>query len=88
MGVPMYGQSYRLSLASNFNLGDRAAGPGTPGEYTRQPGMLAYYEICERVKKRNWKVGLSKIHSSFSTNILHFSTFFFKLFCFRHLCTL
>ena len=65
VGVPMYGQSYRLSLTSHFNLGDPAAGPGTPGEYTRQPGMLAYYEICERIKKRHWKTGSGKIGSYF-----------------------
>lgn len=54
VGIPMYGQAYKLSLASHTNLGDAAAGPGTPGEFTRQPGMLSYYEICDRVKKMGW----------------------------------
>ncbi|XP_051164101.1 probable chitinase 10 [Leptopilina boulardi] len=57
MGVPMYGQSYRLSSTSHYELDNPAAGPGTPGEYTRQPGMLAYHEICNRIKKKNWKTG-------------------------------
>lgn len=56
----MYGQSYRLSSASHYKLDDPAAGPGTPGEYTRQPGMLAYHEICNRIKNKNWKTGQGK----------------------------
>ncbi|XP_070530895.1 probable chitinase 10 isoform X1 [Cardiocondyla obscurior] len=58
VGIPLYGQSYRLSTASQADLGDPTTGPGKPGEFTKQPGMLAYYEICERIKKRNWKEGI------------------------------
>lgn len=50
----MYGQSYKLTSSNHYNLGDAAAGPGTAGEYTRQPGMLAYHEICERIEKEGW----------------------------------
>lgn len=28
-----------------------------PGEYTKQPGMLAYYEICKRIKENGWRKG-------------------------------
>ncbi|XP_018313223.1 probable chitinase 3 [Mycetomoellerius zeteki] len=58
IGIPLYGQSYRLSTASQADLGDPTTGPGKPGEFTKQPGMLAYYEICERIKRHNWKVGI------------------------------
>ncbi|KAL6266443.1 hypothetical protein P5V15_003293 [Pogonomyrmex californicus] len=58
VGIPLYGQSYRLSTASQASLGDPTTGPGKPGEFTKQPGMLAYYEICERIKRRDWKVGV------------------------------
>ncbi|XP_076647838.1 putative chitinase 10 [Halictus rubicundus] len=57
MGVPFYGQAYRLSSESLFNLGDPATGPGASGEFTRQPGILAYYEICDRLKNKGWKHG-------------------------------
>jgi len=60
VGIPLYGQSYRLSTASQADLGDPTTGPGKPGEFTKQPGMLAYYEICERIKRHNWKVGIGK----------------------------
>ncbi|KAL6436444.1 hypothetical protein ACFW04_004740 [Cataglyphis niger] len=58
VGIPLYGQSYRLSTASQVGLGNPTTGPGKPGEYTKQPGMLAYYEICDRIKRRGWKTEL------------------------------
>jgi len=60
LGIPVYGQSYRLSTASQADLGDPTTGPGKPGEFTKQPGMLAYYEICDRIKRHNWKIGVGK----------------------------
>ncbi|XP_070161707.1 probable chitinase 10 [Polyergus mexicanus] len=55
VGIPLYGQSYRLSTANQAGLGDPTTGPGKPGEFTKQPGMLAYYEICDRIKRHGWK---------------------------------
>ena len=57
MGVPFYGQTYRLVRNEWHKLGDPVSGAGAPGEFTKQPGMLAYYEICNRIKRQNWKVG-------------------------------
>lgn len=49
LGLAFYGQSYRLADAEGPNgPGAPAAGPGEPGEFTKQPGMLSYYEICYR----------------------------------------
>lgn len=56
MGVPLYGQSFTLSRTEISGLGSPASGPGQAGEDTRQPGMLAYYEICYRVRKQKWRV--------------------------------
>lgn len=70
IGIPLYGQSYRLSTASQADLGDPTTGPGKPGEFTKQPGMLAYYEICERIKRHNWKVGIGKTIRS--TNLKYY----------------
>lgn len=47
MGVPFYGQSYTLA-GTDTDTGAPASGPGNPGEFTQQPGMLAYYEVCDR----------------------------------------
>lgn len=49
LGLAFYGQSYRLAdVERQSGSGSPAAGPGEPGEFTKQPGMLAYYEICYR----------------------------------------
>nr|CAD7402605.1 unnamed protein product [Timema poppensis] len=48
VGIPFYGQSFTLESPQSYNQGAEARGPGAPGELTRQPGMLAYYEICDR----------------------------------------
>lgn len=67
VGIPLYGQSYRLATSSQTNLGDPATGPGKPGEFTKQPGMLAYYEICDRIKRRGWKEGVGERAKSSAT---------------------
>lgn len=60
LGVPFYGQSFTLSEKMDRLVGEGVStrGPGYPGEYTKQPGMLAYYEICDRVKNKGWKKGI------------------------------
>lgn len=49
LGLSFYGQSFRLAdVEGPSGPGAPAAGPGEAGEFTKQPGMLAYYEICYR----------------------------------------
>lgn len=50
LGVPLYGQAFTLANPSTRSLNATATGPGTPGTYTRQGGILSYYEICSQ----NW----------------------------------
>ncbi|XP_018794816.1 PREDICTED: probable chitinase 3 [Bactrocera latifrons] len=59
MGIPFYGQSFTLDRASTTLVGEGVASsaPGEPGEFTKQPGMLAYYEICQRIRKDKWLEG-------------------------------
>ncbi|XP_038604910.1 chitotriosidase-1 [Tachyglossus aculeatus] len=45
MGMPTYGRSFTLS-SSNTGVGAPISGGGTPGTYTREGGMLSYYEVC------------------------------------------
>ena len=57
LGIPFYGQTFTLAKRdNNYGIGAASTGPGSPGEYTKQPGMLAYYEICNRVKNLRWSV--------------------------------
>ncbi|XP_039482039.1 probable chitinase 10 isoform X2 [Drosophila santomea] len=57
LSIPFYGQSFTLAHAQQILAGPgvAATGPGEAGELTKQPGMLAYYEICERLTKFKWK---------------------------------
>ena len=54
MGVPFYGQSFTLQSSSSHQLGAPTRGGGDPGEYTLQRGMLAYHEICPKLKSGQW----------------------------------
>jgi chitinase len=56
MGIPMYGQSFSLADASNNGLNAMTYGGGEAGEETRARGFLAYYEICQNIKNKNWEV--------------------------------
>ncbi|XP_040472472.1 acidic mammalian chitinase-like [Falco naumanni] len=46
VGFPTYGHNFNLQNPSNTAVGAPASGPGPAGPYTRQAGLLAYYEIC------------------------------------------
>ena len=52
MGIPFYGQSFSLQ-SSSTKYGSQASGPGKPGKWTKQGGMLAFYEICTKGKMEN-----------------------------------
>ncbi|KAM5295181.1 oviduct-specific glycoprotein [Glossophaga mutica] len=56
MGFPTYGRTFHLRQASKNGLQAEAVGPASPGKYTKQPGFLAYYEICSflRGAKKRW----------------------------------
>ena len=56
LGMPMYGQSFTLASAANNGLNSKTYGGGTAGQFTRARGFLAYYEICDNVINKGWKV--------------------------------
>ena len=56
MGMPLYGQSFTLSSASSNGLNAPSSGAGQAGQFTRQGGFLAYFEICDYVKNQGWTV--------------------------------
>ncbi|KAL5018332.1 hypothetical protein ScPMuIL_004054 [Solemya velum] len=47
IGMAMYGRSFRLESENNTGIGAPIKGKGTPGNYTREKGFLAYYEVCQ-----------------------------------------
>ena len=56
MGMPMYGQSFTLSSSASNGLNAASSGGAKAGEFTRQSGFLAYMEICDLVKNKQWVV--------------------------------
>ena len=56
LGMPMYGQSFTLDSAADNGLNAPSYGGGIAGEFTRSKGFLAYYEICDLVTNKGWKV--------------------------------
>lgn len=51
MGVHFYGRSYTLENPNNHDVGATHKGSGIGGQYTKQGGILAYYELCETFQK-------------------------------------
>lgn len=50
VGIPLYGQSFTLADSKQKGLNAPTSGPGSAGQFTRQAGVLSYYEICGQ----NW----------------------------------
>lgn len=44
LGMPTYGRSFTLA-SSDSGVGAPATGPGAPGPFTKEAGVLSYYEV-------------------------------------------
>ena len=62
MGIPFYGQSF---TTSGTGVESSSSGAGSPGTWTKQPGMLGYHEICQKIQ-RGWKTGGDVTTGSFA----------------------
>lgn len=56
LGAPTYGITYTLTKASNHGLNAPVTGVGQAGQFTQSPGIVAYYEVCNRIKNQGWTV--------------------------------
>ncbi|XP_059140739.1 chitinase-3-like protein 1 [Physella acuta] len=54
LGLATYGMTFTLVDEKNNGLRAPALGGGNGGRYTRQNGILAFYEICENLQHHNW----------------------------------
>ena len=56
MGIPFFGISFTLVNSKNHRVGDAHKGMGIGGNYTKEAGVLAYYELCEifQMKSSHW----------------------------------
>nr|KAG5713385.1 hypothetical protein BaRGS_024933 [Batillaria attramentaria] len=58
VGMGLYGRSFTLASESNFDLGDPAPRAGQAGQFTREAGFIAYYEVCD-LKNRGGQIEYS-----------------------------
>ncbi|CAG0884715.1 unnamed protein product [Cyprideis torosa] len=58
MGMPLYGQSFSLAKPDENGLNAKAPEKGQAGQYTRQAGFLAYYEICTKIQREGFQVNV------------------------------
>ena len=56
LGLATYGRAFKLTNASKYLPGSAAGDKGIEGKWTREPGFLSYYEICEHIQKNGWKI--------------------------------
>jgi chitinase len=62
LGLGMYGRTFKLKQKKNGDTKPYAPskGAGLPGNYTASNGFLAYYEICDLIKKQKWHTEYDK----------------------------
>ena len=56
MGMPLYGQAFTLDYSAKDTGLNVKAKKGKAGQFTRQAGFLAYYEICHNIENGGWSV--------------------------------
>lgn len=56
LGLGTYGRSFKLDKPSRTKPGSAAKSGGKKGKWTREDGFLSYYEICQNINEKNWKV--------------------------------
>ncbi|XP_075398262.1 chitotriosidase-1 [Tenrec ecaudatus] len=68
LGMPSYGRSFTLASSSNTGVGASATGPGTPGAFTKEAGVLAYYEVCSWNGATKLRIQDQKVPYAFQGN--------------------
>ncbi|XP_007939348.1 chitotriosidase-1 [Orycteropus afer afer] len=68
LGMPTYGRTFTLASSSNTGVGVSATGPGTPGRFTKEGGVLAYYEVCSWQGATKLRIQDQKVPYAFQGN--------------------
>jgi len=66
IGVALFGRSYKLADPKDFQPGSRTIGDGYAGQWSKTPGFLSYYEVCDRVGHDDWIQYSDKAGSPFA----------------------
>lgn len=66
LGLPAFGRTFSLMDKKQNGLSAKSFNNGTSGNFTKTPGFLSYYEICELKKQSQWKnVWITQSKSSY-----------------------
>ncbi|XP_052071214.1 chitotriosidase-1-like [Mytilus californianus] len=57
LGVATYGRSFILRDTTQTGFDAPTNGAGTPGSFTKEKGLLSYYEICSNINNQGWTEG-------------------------------
>lgn len=68
LGVPFYGRSFTLQYSNSSDVGSSIMGPGKEGFYTHTSGMLAYFEICDKILNEGWTKHVDEAGSPYIVN--------------------
>lgn len=55
LGIPFFARTYTLLEPLKTRPGSPALDYGIESEYTQQPGIMAYYEVCTKQKDESWR---------------------------------
>ncbi|XP_013788216.1 probable chitinase 10 [Limulus polyphemus] len=55
LGTPFYGRSFTLASSNMNGIGAPSNGGGKAGPLTKEIGILAYYEICDKMNNQAWR---------------------------------
>ncbi|XP_063384902.1 chitinase-3-like protein 1 [Cydia fagiglandana] len=64
-GLASYGKTFNLTDLDNTGTGAPFDGPGEGGPYTEEPGVLAYYEICEDQKNNPSAWNITEVEGNY-----------------------
>lgn len=65
IGVALFGRSFQLADPKHFRPGSRTIGDGFAGDRRSKTSLLSYHEICERLKRDDWRQYTDKAGSPF-----------------------
>ncbi|KAK7091100.1 chitinase-3-like protein 1 [Littorina saxatilis] len=57
VGLATYGMSFTLMDPSQHGVHAPAKGGGRSGKYTKETGIMSYYEVCQNIQDSGWKTG-------------------------------
>lgn len=82
VGLPTYGMTFTLANPTENGVKAPAAGGGRPGDYTKETGILSYYEVSFNLAVLNILIGL-RFFLPILWSVKHVGLYFYLNFHFQ-----